>query len=89
MRLVLDKWMISDTVWKILLGGALAYVLLSFFEYVEKTEFGLLLVGIICVVNYMKASFQTEPLRTLTSIVLLGAVLMWSLFGFLVGQSGL
>lgn len=89
MRFVLDNWKISDTVWKILLGGATAYVLLSFFEYVDKTEFGLLLVGIICVANYMKASFQTEPLRTLTSIVLLAAVLMWSLFGFLVGQSRL
>lgn len=87
--LFLDKWRFSNTVWRFLLVMATLYVALCFFEYMDKTEFGLLVVSIICVVNYMKASFETEPLRTLFSIMLLAAVLMWSLFGFLVGQSGL
>ena len=76
-----------DTFWKLLLLGGAIYCAMGFVGSVEKTEIGLLVVGIICVVNYFKGSFETDSKRVVFSILLLSLLLLWSLFGYLVERA--
>lgn len=76
----MDKWRYFDNIWKTLLVLGTIYSVLSFIGSIEKDEIGLLVVGIICVINYLRASFETETKRIMLSIMLLTALLLWSLF---------
>ena len=80
----MDKWRYFDNIWKVLLVLGTIYSVLSFIGSIEKDEIGLLIVGIICVINYLRASFESDTKRIMLSIMLMTALLLWSLFGVFV-----
>ena len=70
-----DRYEIMDRVLKVLLRLSVIWVLLACIGAIPYSEIGQIIVGIICLLNYLKGSFESEAKRMFLSLGILFGML--------------
>lgn len=81
----MDKESARSIICKGLMVLGIIYILLCYAGYIEKTQAGVFRIVLVCFINYVRASFDSDTKWMIGSLILMFALLMAALFEFLMG----